>query len=119
MKPVESGKIHLEETRSALSDVLHDLKTIIGGQIHAKQLELYMDAMDVTNEDIYCDKTRLNQVLLNLLSNAVKFTPAGGTVSVQLKQCPGTQSGSALYTRSGKDNGSVWARICTEALFSF
>ena len=32
-----------------------------------------MDAMDVTNEDVYCDKTRLNQVLLNLLSNAVKI----------------------------------------------
>ena len=43
-----------------------------------------MDAMDVTNEDVYCDKTRLNQVLLNLLSNAVKFTPAGGTVSVRM-----------------------------------
>ena len=65
---------------------LHDLKTIISGQIHAKQLELYMDAMDVTNEDVYCDKMRLNQVLLNLLSNAVKFTPAGGTVSVRLKR---------------------------------
>ena len=38
-------------------------------------MELYMDAMDVTNEDVYCDKLRLNQILLNLLSNAVKFTP--------------------------------------------
>ncbi|MFR7898811.1 MAG: histidine kinase dimerization/phospho-acceptor domain-containing protein [Ruminococcus sp.] len=90
MSRIESGKIHLEETEVSLSDVLHDLKTIISGQIHAKQLELYMDAMDVTNEDVYCDKTRLNQVLLNLLSNAVKFTPAGGTVSVRLKQYPGT-----------------------------
>ena len=90
MSRIESGKIHLEETEVSLSDVLHDLKTIISGQIHAKQLELYMDAMDVTNEDVYCDKTRLNQVLLNLLSNAIKFTPAGGTVSVRLKQYPGT-----------------------------
>ena len=77
MSRIESGKIHLEETEVCLSDVLHDLKTIISGQIHAKQLELYMDAMDVTNEDVYCDKLRLNQILLNLLSNAVKFTPAG------------------------------------------
>ena len=76
MSRIESGKIHLEETEVCLSDVLHDLKTIISGQIHAKQLELYMDAMDVTNEDVYCDKLRLNQILLNLLSNAVKFTPA-------------------------------------------
>ena len=85
MSRIESGKIHLEETEVCLSDVLHDLKTIISGQIHAKQLELYMDAMDVTNEDVYCDKLRLNQILLNLLSNAVKFTPAGGTVSVRLR----------------------------------
>ena len=63
-----------------VADVLHDLKTIVSGQIYAKQLELYMDAMDVTDEDVYCDKTRLNQILLNLLSNAIKFTPAGGTI---------------------------------------
>ena len=94
MSRIESGKIHLEETEVCLSDVLHDLKTIISGQIHAKQLELYMDAMDVTNEDVYCDKLRLNQILLNLLSNAVKFTPAGGTVSVRLRQYPGKVKGS-------------------------
>ena len=105
MSRIESGKIHLEETEVSLSDVLHDLKTIISGQIHAKQLELYMDAMDVTNEDVYCDKTRLNQVLLNLLSNAIKFTPAGGTVSVRLKQYPGLQRGSELYEIRVKDNG--------------
>ena len=64
-----------------------------------------MDAMDVTNEDVYCDKTRLNQVLLNLLSNAIKFTPAGGTVSVRLKQYPGLQRGSELYEIRVKDNG--------------
>ena len=104
MSRIESGKIHLEETEVSLSDVLHDLKTIISGQIHAKQLELYMDAMDVTNEDVYCDKTRLNQVLLNLLSNAIKFTPAGGTVSVRLKQYPGTVKGSELYEIRVKDN---------------
>ena len=103
MSRIESGKIHLEETEVCLSDVLHDLKTIISGQIHAKQLELYMDAMDVTNEDVYCDKLRLNQILLNLLSNAVKFTPAGGTVSVRLRQYPGKVKGSELYEFRVKD----------------
>ena len=77
MSRIESGKLHLEEVEVNLSDVLHDLKTIVSGQIYAKQLELYMDAMDVTDEDVYCDKTRLNQVLLNLLSNAIKFDPGG------------------------------------------
>ena len=118
MSRIESGKLHLEETEVSLSDVLHDLKTIISGQIHAKQLELYMDAMDVTNEDVYCDKTRLNQVLLNLLSNAVKFTPAGGTVSVRIRQYPGTVKGSELYEIRVKDNGIGMSREFVQKIFS-
>ena len=105
MSRIESGKIHLEEVEVNLSDVLHDLKTIVSGQIYAKQLELYMDAMDVTNEDVYCDKTRLNQILLNLLSNAIKFTPAGGTVSVRVRQLAGQVRGCGQYEFRIKDNG--------------
>ena len=118
MSRIESGKIHLEETAVSLSDVLHDMKTIISGQIHAKQLELYMDAMDVANEDVYCDKTRLNQVLLNLLSNAVKFTPAGGTISVRLKQLPEAVKGCALYEIRVKDNGIGMSPEFAQKIFS-
>ena len=105
MSRIESGKIHLEEVEVNLSDVLHDLKTIVSGQIFAKQLELYMDVMDVTDEDVYCDKTRLNQILLNLLSNAIKFTPAGGTVSVRVRQLAGQVRGCGQYEFRIKDNG--------------
>ena len=105
MSRIESGKIHLEEVEVNLSDVLHDLKTIVSGQIYAKQLELYMDATDVTDEDVYCDKTRLNQILLNLLSNAIKFTPAGGTVSVRVRQLAGKVRGCGQYEFRIKDNG--------------
>ena len=105
MSRIESGKIHLEEVEVNLSDVLHDLKTIVSGQIYAKQLELYMDVMDVTDEDVYCDKTRLNQILLNLLSNAIKFTPAGGTVSVRVRQLAGQARGCGQYEFRIKDNG--------------
>ena len=118
MSRIESGKIHLEETEVSLSDMLHDLKTIISGHIYAKQLELYMDAMDVTDEDVYCDKTRLNQVLLNLLSNAIKFTPAGGTVSVRLKQFPGAKKGSGLYEIRVKDSGIGMSQEFVQKIFS-
>lgn len=105
MSRIESGKLHLEEQEANLSDILHDIKTIIGGQVHAKQLELYMDTMDVTDEDVFCDKTRLNQVLLNLLSNAVKFTPPGGTVSVRVTQLHNVPKGKGLYEIRVKDTG--------------
>ena len=105
MSRIESGKLHLEETEVNLAEMLHDIKTIVSGQIHAKQLELYMDALDVTDEDVYCDRTRMGQILLNLLSNAIKFTPAGGTVSVRIRQLAGTVRDCAQYEFRVRDNG--------------
>ena len=117
MSRIESGKIYLEEVEVNLSDVLHDLKTIVSGQIYAKQLELYMDAMDVTDEDVYCDKTRLNQILLNLLSNAIKFTPAGGTVSVRVRQLAGKVRGCGQYEFRIKDNGIGMSQEFAQKIF--
>ena len=117
MSRIESGKLHLEEVEVNLSDVLHDLKTIVSGQIYAKQLELYMDAMDVTDEDVYCDKTRLNQILLNLLSNAIKFTPAGGTVSVRVRQLAGKVHGCGQYEFRIKDNGIGMSQEFAQKIF--
>lgn len=117
MSRIESGKINLEETEANLSDILHDIKTIISGQIYAKQLELYMDVMDVTDEDVLCDKTRLNQVLLNLLSNAIKFTPAGGTVSVRITQLSGVPEGKGLYEFRVKDTGIGMSQEFAQRIF--
>ena len=118
MSRIESGKIHLEETEVNLSDVLHDLKTIVSGQIHAKQLELYMDTLDVVNEDVYCDKIRLNQVLLNLLSNAVKFTAPGGTVSVRVSQLKSTSEDKGLYEFRVKDTGIGMSKEFADRIFN-
>ena len=117
MSRIESGKIHLEETEVNLSDVLHDLKTIVSGQIHAKQLELYMDTMDVIDENVYCDKIRLNQVLLNLLSNAIKFTAPGGTVSVRVSQLQQAPQGKGRYEVRVKDTGIGMSKEFADRIF--
>ena len=117
MSRIESGKVNLEETEANLSEMLHDIKTIISGQIHAKQLELYMDVMDVTDEDVYCDKTRLNQVLLNLLSNAIKFTAPGGTISVRVTQIHNAPEGQGLYEIRVRDTGIGMSQEFAERIF--
>ena len=117
MSRIESGKIILEETEVNLPDVLHDLKTIVGGQIHAKQLELFMDVMDVTDEDVYCDRTRLNQVLLNLVSNAIKFTPAGGIISVRIAQVGSSADGYGSYEIRVKDTGIGMSKEFAQKIF--
>ena len=84
---------------------MHDLKTIVQADVKSKQLEFYIDTLDVTNETIICDKLRLNQVLLNLLSNAMKYTKPGGMVSVRVTQKAEALDGYANYEFSVKDTG--------------
>ncbi len=105
MSHIESGKIHLEEKLCSLPEILHGLRNILQADIHAKQLELQIDTVDVVDEDIYCDKLRLNQVLLNLLSNAVKYTGAGGHVSMRITEKSGAPAGYGRYEFSIKDSG--------------
>ena len=105
MSRIESGKMHLEETLCSLPDILHGLRSIVQADIRAKQLELFIDTVDVLDEDIYCDKLRLNQVLLNLLSNSIKYTGAGGRVSMRITEKSGAPEGHASYVFSIKDTG--------------
>lgn len=105
MSRIESGKMHLEEKPCRLPDILHGLRSIIQADVHAKQLELFIDSVDVFDEDICCDKLRLNQVLLNLLSNSIKYTQAGGVISMRIVEKPGAPTGYANYEFYVKDTG--------------
>lgn len=109
--------MHLEEKPCRLPDILHGLRNILLAEIHAKQLELYMDAVDVMNENIYCDKLRLNQVLLNLLSNAVKYTKAGGIITVRIIEKAGAPAGYANYEFHIKDTGIGMSREFVSHIF--
>ena len=105
MSRIESGRVKIEEKEVHLPDVMHDLRTIVNANIVSKNIEFFIDAVDVDNEDILCDKLRLNQVLLNLLSNAVKYTKNGGQIIVRIIQKPGFSNGYATYEFHVKDNG--------------
>ncbi|MBR1815340.1 MAG: response regulator [Lachnospiraceae bacterium] len=117
MSRIESGKIELNEAPVNLPDILHDLATIIIGQVEGKNQELFMDAVNVTDEDILCDKLRLNQVLLNLVSNAIKYTGSGGKISVRIIQKAPASEGSAPYEIRVKDNGMGMAPEFAEKVF--
>ena len=105
MSRIESGKMTIDETRCNLAEILHGLHAIIQGQVNTKQQRLYVDAIDVEDENVWCDKVRLNQVLLNFLSNAVKFTPEGGTISVLVIQKESARPGYGSYEFRVKDTG--------------
>jgi len=105
MGRIESGKMTLHEKEESLADILHTLQDIVQADVQAKQHDFRLETVDVRNDYVYCDKLRLNRVLLNLLSNAIKYTPEGGEISLRLAQKTATKSGYGAYEFRVKDNG--------------
>ena len=105
MSRIESGKVKIEEKAVHLPDLVHDVRSIIQPNVSAKRLSLFIDTMDVENEDIITDPLRLNQILLNIVSNAIKFTPTGGMISIRIAQKNGAPKGRGCYEFRIKDNG--------------
>ena len=105
MSRIESGKVNIEEKEENLAEILHSIRNIVQADVTAKQMEFVIDTVNVTDENIYCDKLRINQILINLLSNAIKFTEPGGTISVRVTQKPMVKEGYGIYEFRVKDSG--------------
>ena len=105
MSRIESGKLNLNEKPEHLPEIVHTLKDIVQADINAKNLQFFASSIGVQDEDVVCDKLRLNQVLLNVVSNAIKYTPAEGSISfsVEQKSCP--DAGYGVYEFRIKDSG--------------
>lgn len=117
MSRIESGKIELSEEPVHLPEILENLHTIIVGQASEKKQELTIDASHIVDEDVWCDKLRLNQVLLNLVSNAVKYTQEGGKISLRITQKDGAPEGMGNYEIRVKDNGMGMTPEFAEKIF--
>ena len=88
MSRIESGRITINENRCDLRNLVEKIRGIMQPQMTAKNLTFTIDTESVVNYEVYCDETRLTQVLLNLLSNSVKYTEPGGSVSLMIHQKP-------------------------------
>jgi PAS domain S-box-containing protein len=80
-----TGNLYLELNPIDLESVLDAAVNVVRPTAEAKniRIDLNCEREPVT---VSGDTNRLQQVFWNLLSNAVKFTPAGGQITVQLRQ---------------------------------
>lgn len=117
MSRIESGKVQIKEQECNIPELIHNLVNIIQPQVKAKQLELFIDTFEVSNEDVIADALKLNQVFINLMSNAVKYTPAGGTISFRIIQNTTYRHGYGDYVFIIKDNGIGMSQEFLEHIF--
>ena len=88
MSRIESGRITINENRCDLREIAIKIRNIMQPQMTAKELKFEIDLDTVVNPEVYCDETRVTQILLNLLSNSVKYTEPGGSVRMAIMQKP-------------------------------
>ncbi|MBR1470421.1 MAG: amino acid permease [Lachnospiraceae bacterium] len=96
MSRIESGKMELEPIPVNLPKTVMETEDLFATQMAEKNIAFSVTCANVRHPLVYCDKNRLNRVLLNLVSNAYKFTPDGGTVSVTVWE---VESGMPEYGR--------------------
>ena len=86
MSRIESGRMILNNEEFSFPDLLQAINTMFSGQAVDKGLDYHCHINGEVDDYYIGDNMKLRQVLINILGNAVKFTPAGGSVSLQVER---------------------------------
>ncbi|HYD95291.1 MAG TPA: CheR family methyltransferase [Noviherbaspirillum sp.] len=82
---LHAGKLTLTHSQLELTERVSHVVRLMEDEAKQKQVKLLLD-VSPRETIIQGDAIRIEQIVWNLLSNALKFTPAGGTVQVQVCQ---------------------------------
>jgi signal transduction histidine kinase/CheY-like chemotaxis protein len=117
MSRIESGKMNLQMISFSLDEMINNTIETFGQEAKSKNIELVYSPSGKLPPVIFCDRVRMNQVLVNLISNAVKFTPEGGKVTVKTKLIEIDQ-GKLRLQISVKDSGIGVSETDKHRIFS-
>lgn len=92
---IEAGRLELQQSRFALSDVIRHSMVMLESKAQKKGLPIALEYARDLPEILVGDEVRLGQVLLNLLDNALKFT-ARGKVVLRVSKEWATEGSSTL-----------------------
>lgn len=97
---IDSGYFELKFSRCNIVEVVENITLLVVEYAKNKGVSLIFDT-DVEEKIISCDQNAMERIILNLLSNAIKFTPRGGSIKVEVKDCGKTVAISVKDTGIG------------------
>ena len=97
LSQLEAGRMALSKEQAFLQDIIDEAVLTVQALFESKGLYLYTE-VHPDLPPIFCDSTRVRQVVINLLSNAGRFTEQGG---VRIKAWPERESAVVSVTDTG------------------
>ena len=104
MAQIESGRMELDENYCQMEDVWKSLLAVFDEKARKKDIALHY-TINVEHEHVLTDVTKVKEILVNILSNAIKYTPAGGSVMVDVDELPCDESGYMIARVRVSDTG--------------
>ena len=117
MSKIESGKVTLSEEPFNLSEMTEGIFAIMQPQIKAKNQKLNIRTSNIIHENLIGDTLRLRQVFVNIMGNAVKFTPAGGSLSLDIFELAARIPGKTCYEFVFTDTGIGMEQAFIDEIF--
>ena len=116
MARIESGRMEIDENYGRIEDVRQTLFEIFGDEAKKKNIALHY-TINVEHEHILTDNTKVKEIFVNILSNAIKYTPAGGSVMIDVDELPCDEPGYMMTRTRVRDTGIGMSQEYLEKIF--
>ena len=87
MARIESGRMEIDESYTQIEGIRQNLFEIFDDEAKKKNIA-FTYTMNVEHDHVLTDITKVKEIFVNILSNAMKYTPAGGSVMVNVEELP-------------------------------
>ena len=104
MARIESGKITLNPESVNIREMVEAMNTVFESSLTKKSLE-YQSSLNVVHDQILCDKTKMEEIILNVVSNSIKYTNPHGKITVIIDELDSEDEKNANYKVVVEDNG--------------
>ena len=101
---IESGKTSLKKEVRCVSGLIESLADIFEPEVRKKGLT-YSYTKDIQHDYVIGDETKIREIFINIIGNSLKYTPAGGKITIDIKELPSDRENYIVYKIVVEDTG--------------